>query len=375
MKRLPGTRLAAILAGLGLWVLAGSSAVAYEAGLSVPKSESDPVRLTLAAEHSLQDGLDAPEVLQVFTGTAENCCENRTPVAGDYVLNGSVLEFRPAFGFATGQAYVVRAVTNEGERIAPFALQGHLSTLVAAVTGLYPSGDVLPENALRFYIHFSRPMTPHVAFDYIKLRKASGEVDEAAFMRFKQELWNEDRTRLTVLIDPGRIKRNVATNIELGPALVEGQSYTFSVGGGWPSADGTSVLPGFSKTFTVGPALRERPNILNWQITSPCLGTRNALEIAFDRPFDRSQLQHSISVVTADGKALTGTVEVGEEETSWRFKPAKPWPDSEMVLTVHALLEDVAGNNFSDLLDHTVSEKAVDLPDTTRPIRARSCSG
>ena len=36
-------------------------------------------------------------------------------------------------------------------------------------------------------------------------------------MRLKQELWNEDLVRLTVLIDLGRIKRNVATNVELGP--------------------------------------------------------------------------------------------------------------------------------------------------------------
>lgn len=79
------------------------------------------------------------------------------------------------------------------------------------------------------------------------LRDASGNADDAAFMRFTQALWNKDGTRLTVPIDPGRIKRHVATNVELGPALLEGQNYTLEIEPGWPSADGHSILPGFAK--------------------------------------------------------------------------------------------------------------------------------
>ena len=85
----------------------------------------------------------------------------------------------------------------------------------AKVVGIYPSGDVLPENVLRFYIHFARPMKPHVAFDCIKLLDASGNADEAAFMRFKQELWNEDRTRLAVLVQVAlRVRVHVLGHVE-----------------------------------------------------------------------------------------------------------------------------------------------------------------
>ena len=117
------------------------------------------------------------------------------------------------------------------------------------MTDVYPSGDLLPENVLRFYVHFSEPMTPHLASDFVTLRDASGVADRAAFMKFKQELWNADRTRLTVLIDPGRIKRSVATNLDLGPALLEGERYSLTVDEGWPSADGSSVLPSFLETL------------------------------------------------------------------------------------------------------------------------------
>ena len=33
----------------------------------------------------------------------------------------------------------------------------------AAVTEIFPSGEILPENTLRFYIHFSVPMRSGVA--------------------------------------------------------------------------------------------------------------------------------------------------------------------------------------------------------------------
>lgn len=55
-------------------------------------------------------------------------------------------------------------------------------------------------------------------------------------MRLKKELWNEDRARLTVLIDPGRIKRNVATNEALGRALLASRDYMLFVDIGCLSA-------------------------------------------------------------------------------------------------------------------------------------------
>ncbi|MEM0923381.1 MAG: hypothetical protein AAGI13_10070, partial [Pseudomonadota bacterium] len=183
----------------------------------------------------------------------------------------------------------------------------------------------MPENTLRFYIHFSVPMQPHVAFDYIKLRDASGAVDDAAFMRFKQELWNEDRTRLTVLIDPGRIKREVATNVELGPALRAGQQYSLTIEGGWPTADGTAVLPAFSKTFEVSDALRTRPDTSHWSVTTPCAGTLEPLTVTFDRPFDRHQLMYALRLQAQDGREIIGEVGVDDAEHRWSFTPFASW--------------------------------------------------
>jgi hypothetical protein len=174
-------------------------------------------------------------------------------------------------------------------------------------------------------------------------------------MKFKQELWNADRTRLTVLIDPGRIKRSVATNLTLGPALLEGNRYELTIDEGWPSADGSSVLPSFSKSFVVAGALRTRPDIERWSWRTPQPGTRETLEIVFDRPFDRHRLDNALHVVGGDGTAIDGTSRIGENEMSWSFSPNQPWTVGDGRFTVDDTLEDVAGNNLRELLDREVS--------------------
>jgi len=195
-----------------------------------------------------------------------------------------------------------------------------------------------------------------VALDYIKLVDSAGEEDNAAFMRFKQELWSDDRKRLTLLVDPGRIKRNVSTNLELGPALRSGGRYSLKVKKGWPTANGGRQLEEFTRFFTVTDALRVLPDTAKWQFTLPSLYSKKPLTIQFDRPFDRHLLKHAIALRDESGEYLKGKVRVSGNETLWRFFPARPWQSNDLYAVVDAYLEDVAGNNFKDLLDHPVSE-------------------
>ena len=323
-------------------------------GLILPKTSADPIQLTLPGSGAVSEV--PSELLQVFVGQADACCAGRTPMAGRYGVENGSISFQPAFGFDLGQDYIASIRNDEGfERVA-FRLGSETETATAAVTDVFPSGDVLPENTLRFYIHFSVPMQPHMAFDYITLRDETGDVDEAAFMRFKQELWNTDRTRLTVLVDPGRIKRNVATNVELGPALREGQTYTLAVGAGWPAADGRSVLPAFAKRFSAGAPLRDLPRLDQWEATRPCVGTQGSLYVRFDRPYDRHLLTQAIRITNAEGRGIAGNLIVGHDEQSLIFTPNAPWTGEAVQIVVDPTLEDVAANNFRDLLDHVASD-------------------
>jgi hypothetical protein len=321
--------------------------------ISLPQDGFEPITLRIANGAVNAENKKVNEILQVFVGAVDKCCTERTPVAGSYAYEDNLLTFKPAFGFVEGMDYVVRIhTTSIGEKLVPFNIQSELATIDATVTNIYPSGDVIPENTLRFYIHFSTPMQPHVSFDHIKLVDQDGIADEAAFMRFKQELWNEDRTRLTVLFDPGRIKREVATNLELGPALQEGKQYRLVVQEGWMPVQGKTSLSAFSKHFTVSNALRELPDETKWQIKKPRLNTKDALEINFDRQFDFGLLGKSIKIKNMSGTVLLGDLNISGSETIWRFEPVQAWTDDKITINVDPNLEDVAGNNFKDLLDH-----------------------
>lgn len=254
---------------------------------------------------------------------------------------------------AVDDADLVRRGDGRSDRLTEFRVPAPPSAAPppAQVTAVYPSGDALPENVLRFYLHFSVPMAPHRSGEFINLRDATGGVDPAAFMRFKQELWDVDRRRLTILVDPGRIKRGVATNLDRGPALLEGGRYALTVGEGWPSADGSSVLPAFCKPFRVTAALRSRPTMERWTRSSPRPGSRDPLVITFDRPFDRHLLRDAIRVVPHDGVAIAGEPRVGRAESSWSFVPDEPWGGRAVRIVVDDALEDVAGNTARELLD------------------------
>lgn len=326
-----------------------------EPDLDLPKRVGEPVVLRLTENEAGHDPTDEGRCLAVFVGGADSYHEGRLPIAGRYERHGQLLRFTPAFELVGAQDYVVRTRGDvEPARLTEFRIPRVSPATPAFVTDVFPSGEVLPENVLRFYVHFSVPMTPHHASEFVLLRDASGIVDRAAFMKFKQELWNANRTRLTVLIDPGRIKRSVATNLDLGPALLEGERYALTIDEGWPSADGSSVLPSFSKHFRVAEALRERPDVGRWTSRSPRVGTREPFLVIFDRPFDRHLLDTALHVVGSDGQTIDGTSLVGESETSWSLTPVEPWTAPGMHVTVDHTLEDVAGNNLRELLDRDI---------------------
>ena len=62
---------------------------------------------------------------------------------------------------------------------------------------------------LRFYIHFSAPMSATTSFDYVHLIDETGEEVTEAFLALDTDLWNSDYTRCTIFFDPGRVKRGV----------------------------------------------------------------------------------------------------------------------------------------------------------------------
>ncbi|MEM7473152.1 MAG: hypothetical protein AAF340_17520 [Pseudomonadota bacterium] len=347
-----------------LALVAGSVFAGDTPVLTLPETADAEVVLALPQGAS---ELVAGETLQLFVGAPEACCVGRSAMAGRYVVTGADIRFAPAFDFIEGQSYTARwRDAFDAVHVSGFVIGQAASTEAPRVTGIYPSGPVIPENTLRFYIHFSAPMRPHVAEDFIQLVDADGAVDREAFMSFKQELWNDDRTRLTLLMDPGRIKRGVAQNRSLGPALEAGGHYAIVIDDGWEAANGSAGTARFVQAFTVTDPLRSLPDPGLWRIDAPKAGSLEPLIVEFDRPFDQNLVARSLAVFDAGGAQVTGSVSVEAHQRVWRFVPAEPWQGARVEIVVDARLEDVAGNNFRELLDHAAGTKLRDIDEVAR---------
>ena len=112
------------------------------------------------------------------------------------------------------------------------------STVVAAV---YPDGGGVPENLLRMYVHFSGPMGQQGGLDHVVLLDARGREMPDALLPLDTELWNEDRTRFTLLFDPGRVKHDILPNRSMGRPLRAGDRFTLVVKKDWIDARGVPL--------------------------------------------------------------------------------------------------------------------------------------
>ena len=117
-------------------------------------------------------------------------------------------------------------------------------------------------------------MKKRQALKHIKLIDEEGNIDNYVFMEFKQELWSADGKRLTLLFDPGRIKRGVSTNILQGLALIKGKNYKLSISGDWQDVHGQQLTMNTIKEFVVGNGYRQHIKTNDWFIDVPKLNSQ-----------------------------------------------------------------------------------------------------
>jgi hypothetical protein len=165
------------------------------------------------------------------------------------------------------------------------------------------------------------------------------------FLPLDAEFWNGDRTRYTVFFDPGRVKRGILPNQQMGRALEPGRRYTLVVSADWRDAQGLPLKATFRREFRVGPA-DERPlDSAAWRIEAPAAGSSEPLAVGFPEPLDHGLLLRALGVSRA-GSMLEGEIRVEDAERRWTFTPREPWHAGDHVLVVLSFLEDLAGNRI-----------------------------
>src|SRR4051812_30263795 len=161
------------------------------------------------------DAAKRKEVLKMWVASAP---PGSPPLLGEVKRRGNALVFEPRYAFQPGLAYRVRFdAAAAGTQTFGKMLSMETTLRIpppppgprGKVAGIYPSADVLPENLLRIYIHFSGPMGRGDAYRHIHLFDDNGKQVPWPFLELAEELWNPEMTRFTLFFDPGRIKQGL----------------------------------------------------------------------------------------------------------------------------------------------------------------------
>ncbi len=304
---------------------------------------------------SQSDSTAWPTLLSVYV---EPHSPSSPAMLGEYALEGTSLVFRPRFPLRPGLRYRAVFQPPGGARVENvFEIPKAPAVATTAVEQVFPTAAELPENVLKFYIHFSAAMSRREAYRRIRLLNEQGQAVELPFLEIDEELWDRDGKRLTILFDPGRIKRGLVPNEEVGPPIVQGRRYTLVIDAAWPDAEGNPMKQGLRRTFHVTPAERRPVELKTWRVTAPGAGSAQALEVIFPRPMDRALLDRLIDVRDPAGRSVPGSIHVDREETRWRFTPQQPWRAGAYRLRVNTALEDISGNKVDRPFDVDVFER------------------
>lgn len=270
------------------------------------------------------------------------------PVFGSFVADGAGIVFRPRYELP--KTLACRVVVQG--KVFRFPAEEESLAPTTTVEGVYPSGDEIPANQLKFYIQFSAPMHAGDAWRHLRLLDKHDKVVELAFLEIDQELWDRDGRRLTVLFDPGRIKRGVLPRDQIGAALEAGDTYTLVAGAGWRDARRSPLRAEYRKTFRVVAEDRTAIDPAKWKVTAPKAGTREPLRIEFGEPLDAALALRLIQVTGVEGQSS-----LGPAEREWRFVPNELWKPGPQAIAIDTALEDLAGNRVGRLFDVDTFER------------------
>ena len=329
-------------------------------GLSLPDQPEGVIRFDVS--FLVNENVDALSYDFLSVSITNGADEpNIIPIQGNYSIIENSLVFKPYFPFDPGLTYVVKIQDTNTEEYSYFQFQTGEKAKVdqAKLLNIFPSANLLPENLLRFYIYFQTPMTQGQSLDYIKLIDKSGKIDEHAFMQFKEELWSSDGKRLTLLFDPGRIKRGVSTNMKQGPSLENEQQYTLSISNEWKDIYGQTLEINSTNKITITDAYRKKMKIEEWTITTPSIGSKGKLTLRFDRILDHALIQSMIQIRDFDNNLIEGSWKILDSEQEVKFAPKSEWKKGNYKIQIDTHIEDVAGNNLQNLLDHPIMDQGI----------------
>ncbi|MEM1407387.1 MAG: hypothetical protein AAGG59_11470 [Bacteroidota bacterium] len=216
------------------------------------------------------------------------------------------------------------------------------------ITSFFPTADTLPSNVLRCYVYFSNAMGLDDPYDHIRVTDSKGKPLTEPFVEIPEGLWDESRTRLTLLFHPGRIKRGVGPNMTKGEVFKEKETYTIELSPQWADGQGRPLKQGFRKTFFIDKAERNSIKIEEWEVNIPQSQTMEPLILKTSRMLDRALIPRMVKVYSKEG-IVSGNW--SGDTFSHSFIPEHSWGAGDYILKVDPRLEDVSGNTLLSAFD------------------------
>lgn len=276
---------------------------------------------------------------------------NEIPVLGKYSVSDSAVTFVPQFPFDAGRSYnvainahLLSATRVDSTQRYSVALPAGDQQPKTSVLRILPSANVMPENLLRLYIEFSAPMSRTGGLEFMKLLDDKGNEVKAAFLPLDADFWDHTHTRYTAFLDPGRVKRGILPNEQMGRALIAGRKYSIVIDSTWRDELGLPLVASYRREFTVSKPEARRVDYKQWKLNAPKVGSRDTLIVTFERPLDHGLLKRALGVQSIAGAQIPGTTVIARNETEWRFVPDQPWHAGDHNLVILSMLEDSAGN-------------------------------
>ncbi len=276
---------------------------------------------------------------------------NQLPIVGNYETVGSSIQFTPTYSFSAANSYLVKFKNGEEWMEETFDMPRLNMSPVTSVEQIYPSSELLPRNILKFYMQFTDSMAQRFSYQNIALLDARGDTVRDAFLELEEELWSPDMKRFTLLLDPGRIKRGLGSQEDLGYTFRTGSNYSLLINASWLDAWGRELTNNFRKDFTIKADDRTKPDLNAWQIEAPKASSNDALTINFNEPMDFGLASRLVQILNEQEQPVEGTYELSNAENSLVFRPSTSWTSGNYKILVGVVLEDLAGNNLKNLFD------------------------
>jgi hypothetical protein len=276
---------------------------------------------------------------------------DETPILGQWKL-AERLSFHPRVPFERGTAY---RITVKDAIDATFTIPEKKAE-PGRVECVFPRAEDVPANLLRFYIYFAGEMKAGQGYKHFHLLDEKGARLPETFLELDEELWSPDGTRFTLLLHPGRVKRELEPRQSLGPVLEAGKKYTLVIDKEFQTLEGKPLAEEYRKTFKATAAIERGLDPKKWTIAPPKASTKHAVELKFNALMDRALMSRVISVEDAAGKMVEGEKAHDNEETVWRWNPKAEWKPGRYRIVVEDVLEDVCGNRIGAAFDEVLGQ-------------------